>query len=199
MDLVLPILLFAFTASITPGPNNIMIMASGLNFGTVRSLPHLFGICLGFPVMVILIGMGLGVVFEQFPILHSIIKVVGVIYLLYLAWRIANAEKSAQKNTPGKPLTFIQSALFQWVNPKGWIMATSAIAAYTTVSADIFLQVLLIAFIFFLVTFPSAGSWLVFGVGLKRFLDQPEYRRIFNICMAVLLVLSIIPVALDLL
>ena len=199
MDMVLPILLFAFTASITPGPNNIMIMASGLNFGTVRSLPHLFGICLGFPVMVILIGMGLGAIFEQLPILHEIIKAVGVIYLLYLAWRIANAEKSDQRKPPGKPLTFIQSALFQWVNPKGWIMATSAIAAYTTVGADVLIQVFLIAFIFLLVTFPSAGSWLVFGIGLKRFLDQSEYRRIFNICMALLLVASIIPVALDLL
>ena len=199
MDMALPILLFAFTASITPGPNNIMIMASGLNFGTVRSLPHLFGICLGFPVMVILIGTGLGTIFEQFPILHEIIKIVGILYLLYLAWRIANAEKNTRQKTPGKPLTFMQSALFQWVNPKGWIMATSAIAAYTTVGADVFIQVFLIAFIFLLVTFPSAGSWLVFGVGLKRFLDQPEYRRIFNICMALLLVASIIPVALDLL
>ena len=199
MDLVLPIFLFAFTAAITPGPNNIMIMASGLNFGTVRSLPHLLGICFGFPVMVILIGTGLGVVFEQLPMLHEIIKVIGVIYLLYLAWRIANAEKSARTGTPGKPLTFIQSALFQWVNPKGWIMASSAIAAYTTVGADIFLQVFLIAFIFFLTTFPSAGSWLIFGVALKRYLDQPRYRRIFNISMAVLLVVSIVPVALDLL
>lgn len=198
MELALPIFLFAFTAAITPGPNNIMIMASGLNFGTVRSLPHLLGICFGFPVMIILIGTGLGVVFELYPILHEIIKVVGIAYLIYLAWRIANADKNARATAPGKPFTFLQSALFQWVNPKGWIMASSAIAAYTTVGNDIFLQVLLIAFIFFLVTFPSAGTWLIFGVGLQRFLEQPKYRRIFNISMALLLIISILPVARDL-
>ncbi len=126
MELVLPIFLFAFAAAITPGPNNIMIMASGLNFGTVRSLPHLPGICFGFPVMVILIGTGLGVVFEKYPVLHEIIKVIGIIYLIYLAWRIANSDKTSEAATPGKPFTFLQSALFQWVNPKGWIMASSA-------------------------------------------------------------------------
>lgn len=198
MELSLPIFLFAFTAAITPGPNNIKIMASGLNFGTVRSLPHLLGICFGFPVMVILIGTGLGVVFEKYPILHEIIKVVGIAYLIYLAWRIATADKKTQAATPSKPFTFLQSALFQWVNPKGWIMASSAIAAYTTVGNDIFLQVLLIAFIFLLVTFPSASTWLIFGVGLQRFLEQPKYRRIFNISMALLLVISILPVALEL-
>ncbi len=198
MDLVLPLFLFSLTAAITPGPNNIMIMASGLNFGAVRSLPHLFGICFGFPVMIILIGTGLGAVFEQYPILHEIIKVIGIAYLIYLALRIANADKSTRVATPGKPFTFLQSALFQWINPKGWIMASSAIAAYTTVGNDIFSQVLLIAFIFFLVTFPSAGTWLIFGVGLQRFLEQPKYRRTFNVSMALLLVISILPVAWEL-
>ena len=148
--------------------------------------------------MIILIGTGLGAVFEKFPILHEIIKVVGIVYLIYLAWRIANADKTTWAATPGKPFTFLQSALFQWVNPKGWIMASSAIAAYTSIGNDVFLQVLLIAFIFFLVSFPSAGSWLIFGVGLQRFLEQPKYRKIFNTSIALLLVISIMPVAWEL-
>ena len=175
-----------------------MIMASGVNFGTARSLPHLLGICIGFPVMVVLIGLGFGVVFQKFPLLHEAIKVIGIIYLIYLAWRIANAGNGNDSNSPAKPFTFIQSALFQWVNPKGWIMASSAIAAYTTVGDGIFFQVLLIAFIFMLVAFPSAGSWLVFGTTMQRFLHNPSYRKIFNTCMALLLIASIIPVAYDL-
>ncbi len=198
MDLLVPIFLFALTAAITPGPNNIMIMASGVNFGTQRSLPHLFGISIGFPVMIVLIGLGFGVVFQKFPALHEAIKIIGIIYLIYLAWRIANAGNQSNTRAPSKPFTFIQSALFQWVNPKGWIMASSAIAAYTSVGEGIFLQVLLIAFIFMLVAFPSAGSWLVCGATMQRFLQHPGYRKAFNISMALLLIASIVPVALEL-
>ena len=177
MDLLLPIFLFALTAAITPGPNNIMIMASGVNFGTQRSLPHLLGISVGFPLMIVLIGLGFGVLFQRFPVLHEAIKIIGIVYLIYLAWRIANAGNQANARAPSKPFTFIQSALFQWVNPKGWIMASSAIAAYTSVGDGIFLQVLLIAFIFMLVAFPSAGSWLVFGATMQRFLQHSGYRE----------------------
>ena len=197
MELVLPIFLFAFAAAITPGPNNIMIMASGLNFGTARSLPHLLGICIGFPVMIVLIGIGFGVIFQTYPILHEIIKIVGIFYLIYLAWRIANAGSNAQTAKPSKPFTFLQSAFFQWVNPKAWIMASSAIAAYTTMGQDIFFEVLLIAFIFFLVAFPSAGSWLIFGASMQHFLQKPVYQNAFNTSMALLLIASVIPVAIE--
>ena len=194
MELVLPVFLFAFAAAITPGPNNIMIMASGLNFGTVRSLPHLPGICIGFPIMIVLIGVGFGIVFQTYPVLHEIIKIVGIFYLIYLAWKIAHAGGNSQTEKPSKPFTFIQSALFQWVNPKGWIMASSAIAAYTSMGNSMILEVLLIAFIFFLVAFPSAGSWLIFGATMQRFLKEPLYQNAFNISMALLLIASIIPV-----
>ena len=197
MELVLPIFLFAFAAAITPGPNNIMIMASGLNFGTARSLPHLLGICIGFPVMIVLIGTGFGIVFQTYPFIHEVIKVVGIFYLVYLAWRIANAGNNSQTAKPGKPFTFLQSAFFQWVNPKAWIMASSAIAAYTSMGQDIFLEVLLIAFIFFLVAFPSAGSWLIFGASMQRFLRKPAYQNAFNVSMALLLIVSIIPVVIE--
>ena len=118
MEFYLAILLFTTTASITPGPNNIMIMASGVNFGVKRSIPHVLGICLGFPVMVIALGLGLGTIFEDFPILHDIIKILGVAYLLYLAWLIASSSPFEEAASPVMPLRFDQAVLFQWVNPK---------------------------------------------------------------------------------
>lgn len=194
MELPLSFLWFAVSAAFTPGPNNIMIMVSGLNHGVRASMPHFLGICLGVPLMFLAIGFGLGFVFERFPLLHSIIKVVGIVYLLYLAWLIANATPAHVGDKQTKPLTFLQAALFQWVNPKAWVMGTSAIAAYTTVGADVNAQVLWVALLFFLVAIPSAGSWLVFGVAIQKLLDKPRYIKGFNILMAGLLVASIWPI-----
>ena len=193
MEFYLAILLFTTTASITPGPNNIMIMASGVNFGIRRSLPHVFGICLGFPVMVIALGLGLGTIFESIPILHDIIKILGVAYLLYLAWLIASSSPFEEAASPVMPLRFDQAVLFQWVNPKAWVMATGAISAYTTVG-DTLAQVLFIAFAFLITAGPSVMIWLMFGAGLKRYLDNALHNRIFNIIMGLLLVISMLPV-----
>ena len=194
MEFYLAILLFTATASITPGPNNIMIMASGVNFGVKRSIPHVLGICLGFPVMVIALGLGLGTIFENFPILHDIIKVLGVAYLLYLAWLIASSSPFEEAASSAMPLRFDQAVLFQWVNPKAWVMATGAISAYTTIMGDTLVQVLLIAFAFLITAGPSVMIWLVFGAGLKRYLDNALHNRIFNIIMGLLLVTSMLPV-----
>ena len=194
MELILPILLFAISATITPGPNNIMLMASGLNFGIQKSIPHLLGVTIGFPFMVILIGLGFQIVFEKYPLLHEIIKIAGIIYLVYLAWRIATSAKQSLDGPKPVPFRFWQAALFQWVNPKAWVMATGAIAAYTSMSSDFFSQVLVIALTFMMVAFPCAGSWLVFGSSLKRILQKPVYQQAFNITMALLLIVSILPV-----
>tara|TARA_R110000772_G_scaffold63282_2_gene141756 strand:+ start:1971 stop:2585 length:615 start_codon:yes stop_codon:yes gene_type:complete len=198
MEFLIPIFIFATSAGITPGPNNIMLMTSGLNFGTRKSIPHYLGICIGFPFMVILIGVGLGFVFDKFPAIHEIIRIAGVAYLLYLSWLIANAAPSSLSENESRPFSFLQAVLFQWVNPKAWIMASGAVAAYTTSTADIYMQVLIIAAVFMLVTFPSTGIWLLFGVWLKRLFKTPSYQRIFNISMAILLVLSITPIIYDL-
>ena len=194
MELILPILLFAISAAITPGPNNIMLMASGLNFGVQKSIPHLLGVAIGFPIMIILIGLGFEIVFVEFPLLHEIIKIAGIIYLIYLAWRVATSSRQSIEGARAIPLRFWQAVLFQWVNPKAWIMATGAIAAYTSLYADFFTQVLIIALTFMVVAFPCAGSWLVFGSSLKRFLQKPAYQHAFNITMALLLIASIMPV-----
>jgi len=180
LELLLAIFVFASSTSITPGPNNIMIMASGMNFGTRKSLPHYLGICIGF------------------PLIHEIIKIVGIVYLVYLSWLIANSAPKSLDSTETQPISFWQAVLFQWVNPKAWIMATGAVAAYTSAASDIYSQVLLIALVFFAVSFPCIGSWLFFGVWLKKLLKDSSNQRVFNICMALLLVMSIIPVTYDL-
>jgi threonine/homoserine/homoserine lactone efflux protein len=199
MELFLAILLFAFSATVTPGPNNIMIMSSGLNHGVRKSLPHFWGICLGFPVMVIVIGLGLGVVFELVPALHTIIKVAGLLYLLYLAWLIANSAPTSLDGERSKPFSFLQAALFQWVNPKAWIMATGAVSTYSSVGQDITYVTLLVAMAFFMVALPCVGLWMCFGVWLKHIFKSDSHQRLFNISMALLLVISILPAIVDLL
>jgi len=171
-----------------------MIMTSGLNYGVKKSIPHLLGICFGFPAMVIMVGFGFSVVFEMYPLFHEAIKVLGVAYLLYLAWIIASSSPTSLDTTNAKPLSFIQAALFQWVNPKAWVMATGAVSAYTSISSDMFSQVIFIALAFFIVAFPCVGIWLVFGVGLKKYLNSPKHQKIFNLSMALLLIGSVLPV-----
>ena len=193
MELILAIALFAFSSGITPGPNNIMLMTSGVNFGVKRSIPHLMGISLGFPTMILAIGLGLSALFQSYPIIHQVIKAVGIGYLLYLSWLIANSSSKMEGTAIAKPFSFIQAAAFQWVNPKGWIMAVGAIATFTSVQQDLTPQVITIATVFLCVAFPCAIVWLGFGVALKRILKNERQQKIFNITMAVLLVASIIP------
>ncbi|WP_236632032.1 LysE family translocator [Endozoicomonas montiporae] len=198
VDNYLAVLLFSFTTMITPGPNNIMIMSSGLNYGVRKSMPHYLGICLGFPAMVVAVGLGFDALFQEFPFLHEVIKVAGVLYLLYLAYHVAMAPVSNIGVVRRNPLTFLQAAVFQWVNPKAWIMATGAVAAYTTIDSDMFLQVVYITFAFFLATFPCIAIWLFLGTHLKKLLRNETHQRLFNVTMAILLVLSVIPVIIEL-
>lgn len=194
MEFYLVILIFAVSTSITPGPNNLMIMASGLNYGIKNSLPHLFGICIGFPTMLILVGLGFSAVFEKYPLIHEIIKILGVVYLLYLAWCVFSSSATLSGNVKTKPFSFIQAVSFQWVNPKAWVMATGAISAYTSVSSDFFSQVTDIALVFFIIAFPCVGTWLCFGAVLKKYLKSKKHQKIFNLSMALLLIGSAVPV-----
>lgn len=197
MDLLLAVLFFAFSTTITPGPNNVMIMSSGVNYGIRASVPHWLGICLGFPLMVLLVGLGFGIVFERYPHLHQLIKVLGVAYLLWLAWRIASAEPKAIEQGKSKPFSFIQAALFQWINGKAWVMASGAIAAFTTVGGVYWVEVSIITAAFLLVAFPCVGAWLVFGAVLRKVLTKVVFQRLFNITMAIILVLSVVPVLIE--
>jgi len=194
-DLLLALTLFAFVSSITPGPNNLMLMASGANFGFRRTLPHMLGVGIGFTVMIVLVGVGLVQVFDLYPISHQILKVVSVAYLLWLAWKIANAAPPADDvQSEARPITFIQAALFQWVNPKAWTMALTAISAYTPEQTLFYVSV--VALIFGVVNLPSVSVWTVLGEQMARFLTSATRLRAFNWAMAALLVLSLYPVVL---
>jgi threonine/homoserine/homoserine lactone efflux protein len=172
-----------------------MLMASGANFGFRRTIPYMSGVSIGFSVMIVLVGAGLVQVFEIYPVLHLVLKVVSVIYLLWLAWKIANAAPPKSKITSeSTPFTFIQAALFQWVNPKAWTMALTAISAYT--ADQNFAAVLLVALIFGIVNLPSVSSWTVLGQQMARFLTSRARLRAFNWTMALLLVASLYPVVL---
>ena len=171
-----------------------MLTATGLNFGVRRGMPHLLGVTIGFMVMLALVGVGFGTLFQIYPLLHEVIKVVGVFYLLYLAWKIAISQGTPDESEGGKPIGFWQAAAFQWINPKAWIMGSSALAAYTSADDNFFLQVAIICISFALITFPCAGIWLVFGAGLQRLLRDPKQLRLLNYAMALLLVASILPV-----
>lgn len=194
MDSLYAVVLFAISSSVTPGPNNLMVMSSGVNFGVRRSLPLLAGICVGFTLMLLLVGLGFGQLFTLFPSLHIIIKCVGTLYLLYLAWLIAHSADELAGKGQAHPLGFLKGALFQWVNAKAWVVATGAIAAFTSAGAGFYEQNLTLALTFFIISFPSVGIWLLFGSVLKRWLAGERARRRFNQAMGALLALSVLPV-----
>ena len=194
MEYLLSVALFAITSSVTPGPNNIMVMTSGLNFGVRRSLPLLTGICVGFTVMLLLVGLGFGQLFILFPHLDLAIKTIGTVYLLYLAWQIARATDIGSADQQAKPFGFIKGALFQWVNAKAWVVAIGAISAFTTAGDSFLSQNVTIASTFFIASFPCVGIWLIFGTWLRESLENKVYQRWFNMIMAILLVGSVLPV-----
>jgi len=198
MDWFLSVILFAASSSITPGPNNIMLMSSGLNFGVRQSIPHLLGILVGFPLLIVAVALGFSALFAVFPQLHNLIQIVGVVYLLFFAWMIATSEASDFSAANKKAMSFLQALAFQWFNPKAWIMATGAIAAYTSVDADFAIQVVYIVTVFCLVGTPCMVVWLLFGSFLSRYLKRSSYRKVFNVTMAGLLLISILPIVRDL-
>ena len=189
--LVLAVLPFALSTTLTPGPNTIMVTASGATFGFRRTVPHMLGIVVGFPLMMIGVGLGLGEVFAGRPLLHAALRWVGAGYLLYLAWRIATARPSAMEDARGRPLSFLQSVGFQWVNPKAWVMSVGALTTYTTVGGDTRRETLVIVAVFAVVTVPAIAFWAAFGVGVGRLLRSDRALRVFNWTMAALLVASL--------
>jgi threonine/homoserine/homoserine lactone efflux protein len=193
-DLLAALATFALVTVITPGPNNLMLMASGTNFGFVRSIPHMLGIGLGFPLMVFCVGMGVMRVFDLWPLSYTLLKIASVAYLLWLAWKIAHAAppKAEQGGAAGKPLTFLQSAAFQWVNPKAWSMALSAITLYAA-GRDL-TAVLWVAGVYVAMSAISTTGWTILGQQVRRLLKSPARLRLFNRIMAGLLVATLIPV-----
>jgi threonine/homoserine/homoserine lactone efflux protein len=190
MQNLISVLLFAVSTTLTPGPNNFMLMSSGLNYGPRRSLPHFLGVCLGFPLMFLILALGFGVVFIKFAVIKHILKILGSAYLLYLAFKILNSSNATDKISEDSPFTFFHAVMFQWINPKAWLMAISAISIYT-VSDHYFYSVIYMSIIFLLVCIPCAGVWLFMGTKIKQYLTTDNHRRIFNFCMAAALIGSI--------
>jgi threonine/homoserine/homoserine lactone efflux protein len=196
IDLFFALIVFAFVTSITPGPNNLMLLASGMNFGFRRSIPHMLGISGGFGLMIVVLGLGAGQVFDTFPIFYDGLRIVSGLYMLWLAWKIATSGPVGEGIEQSKPMTFLQAALFQWVNPKAWMMAVAGIATYSL--ADTYLGSLaLIALVFSVVNLPTISVWTLAGTGLRRLLVRPKFLLAFNIAMALLLLLSLWPLLKD--
>lgn len=192
-DLLLALMLYAFVSSITPGPNNLMLLASGVNFGFRRTIPHMLGIGAGFTVMTLLVGLGLAGLFTAWPPARTLLAVVSVAYLLWLAWKIAHAAPpAADAPATGRPLSFLQAAAFQWVNPKAWTMALTACTLYAP-GAD-GSSVLVVALVFGAVNLPCVSSWAGLGSALRGWLADPARLRLFNRTMAALLVATLWPV-----
>ncbi len=191
-ELFLALLGFAFVTSVTPGPNNMMLLASGVNFGFRRTVPHMLGIGAGCALMVFLVGLGLAGIFRAWPPALTLLKVLSVAYMLWLAWKIAHAAAPGEGRARARPMTFVQAAAFQWVNPKAWAMALGAVAAYLPDPSPH--GAALVASAFALVNLPSVSVWAAAGQGLRRWLDDPRRLRAFNVTMALLLVASLWPV-----
>jgi len=192
-DVFVAMFVFAAVTAFTPGPNNIMVTASGVNFGFVRTLPHMAGILVGFVLLLIACGAGLGLLFTAYAPLQYALKIVGAAYMLWLAWKVANARPADDDSrSSARPLTFLEAAAFQVVNPKAWVIAISAIAIYIRPDHWLIDFAIMVA-VFAVFTVASTASWTGFGAALRGLLRNPRHARIFNVVMAVLLVASIAP------
>ncbi|MGY5805209.1 LysE family translocator [Rhizobium sp. LEGMi12c] len=192
LDTFLALLLFAFTTSITPGPNNMMLFASGVNFGFRRTIPHMLGIGVGFLSLLLGVGLGLGAVLHTVPLLYTVLKFAGGAYLVRIAWKIGTSRSLTESEGSAQPMSFISAAAFQWVNPKAWVMAVTAMATYTNEQLYL-VTVLLVGLAFAAVNLPSVSTWAGFGSALRDWLSDPVRLKWFNITMAILLVLSLWP------
>lgn len=192
MDDWWPLLAFAIAGSITPGPNVLMVAAAAAGHGVRRVMPHMLGITFGFGAMLLLVGFGLAGPLAASPTLHAVLRWVGAAWLLWLAWKIAFATPQAADSRP--PLGFLGAALFQWVNPKAWMLAAAAVPAFTREDAALLSQVVAIAFVFTAVSMPCLLVWAGIGAGAGRLLGSAGKLRAFNIAMALLLVASLVPI-----
>ncbi|WP_322104200.1 LysE family translocator [Paraburkholderia sp. J41] len=191
-------MLFVVVTSITPGPNNTMLLASGVNFGFRRTVPHLLGISAGVVVLMLAAGFGLGALFRHFPSLYLALEAASVAYLLYLAWKIGTSGDLKVKSGEHRPMRFHEAIAFQWINPKAWMMVLTA-ATTIRLSAEFGPNTLMMAVLFFVIGLPCICVWAAFGTGMRRFLSNPRRLRAFNVAMALSLVVSMYPLVAHLL
>ncbi|WP_394690081.1 LysE family translocator [Hoeflea sp.] len=192
LETFLTLIAFAFVAGGTPGPNTMMLFTSGVNFGFRNTLPHMFGIGVGFLALVLGIGFGLGALLTTLPALYLVLKILGGSYLVYIAWRIATSDTLPEAKARSRPMTLLEAAAFQWVNPKAWVMLVTAMGIYT--DPDHYADTVIMIFLGFAIALiPCVTGWAGFGSVLRSWLSDPVRLRRFNISMAILLVLSLWP------
>ena len=191
LDLLLPFIIFSASGAFTPGPNNVMVLASGANFGFRRTLPHMLGVTLGFPFMFIVIALGLSRVFHAYPFLHEGLRLIGAAFIFFMAWKIANTKTIAKAKTRTRPLGFFRAAAFQWANPKALVYVISTVATFTTPERDLMSQVIPIAALITVITFSAVATWCLMGTGISNYLKTERSLTRFNRIMALLLAGSV--------
>lgn len=193
---LLPVLLFAISSTFTPGPNNFLLMNSGLSHGIKKSLPLYFGITFGFPLMVLFIALGFGAIFLKYLWLKQILKILGILYILYLTWKVISSVSDGDNKANSKPISFLQAVSFQWINPKAWLMAVGAISIFT-ISTHYFLNAIFISVLFLLICIPSSGVWLLFGSFLQKIIHNKKRQKQINFLLAFCLLASIYLIIFD--
>ena len=190
METLLPLALFAFVASITPGPNNLMLTSSGILFGFARSIPHMLGITFGFGILLVLCAAGVGSVILAVPTIHLLLKAAGSAYLLYLAWNLRSITFRQDNDGGARPMSFLGAAVFQFANPKAWVMAVTGASAFLPAVTPVWMAVGLFCIVFCVINLPCIGVWAGTGAALRRYLVQPLWQRVFCASMVILTVYS---------
>ncbi|MBC7500420.1 MAG: LysE family translocator [Herminiimonas sp.] len=190
MEQLFPLALFAFVSSITPGPNNIMLTSSGIRFGFLRSIPHMLGVTVGFGIMLALCAAGIGSLVMAVPSIHVVLKVIGSTYLIYLAWQLRSMAFKPGTDDGARPMSFLAAAAFQAANPKAWVMAITGASAFLPQAQPVWFAIALFCLVFCAVNLPCIGVWAGTGAILRRYLDQPLWRRVFCVVMVLLTVYS---------
>ena len=182
-ELMAAFAVFSIVTAITPGPNNVLLLSSGLHFGWRRSVPHVLGIVVGVSILFIVMGLGLGSYLEANPNVHQWIRWPGVVVILYFAWKIM-ASTSLESSRKGyRPFTFVEACLFQWINPKALIIVLTMITAYTSPDYPVYSQLTIIVLIGIVATVIATTTWVMIGVNLHQIVKKPGHLRVFNICM----------------
>lgn len=191
VELLLPFIIFSSSGAFTPGPNNVMVLASGANFGFRRTLPHLLGVTVGFPLMFIIIALGLSRVFHTYPFLHAGLRIAGAAVIFAMAWKIANTKKLATAAARTEPMGFFQAAAFQWANPKALVYIVSTVTTFTTPDRSLMSQVIPLAGLITVITFSAVATWCLMGTGIANYLKTERSLIRFNRIMALLLAGSV--------
>ncbi|NDA08007.1 MAG: LysE family translocator [Alphaproteobacteria bacterium] len=197
-SLYLPMLGFLIVASFTPGPNNIMLASSGVNFGFTRTIPHMLGVSIGFGGVLLLAGVGLDQIFSAFPTAQQVLRMAALMFITYLAWGIARSEGSSSKDSRGRPQFFWEAASFQLINPKGVVVGVTMVSTFIVPEEPFLGQFMVMLSTGMVIAFLSTMTWAAFGLILGQWVQTPGRLRVFNVTMASLLMLSITPVAIDL-